>query len=87
MHYIPCSSDVSSLDGVIIPEKAVAVFDGTAPHSAEPKYPYAAEVTAELYGGLGEGVLRGKRAEIIALTDHAALESAAAYEYLLQRQK
>ncbi len=87
VHYIPCSSDVSSLDGVIIPEKAVAVFDGTAPHSAEPKYPYAAEVTAELYGGLGEGVLRGKRAEIIALTDHAALESAAAYEYLFAAAK
>lgn len=87
VHYILCSSDADSLDGVIIPEKKTAIFDGTAPHSAEPKYPLAAEVTAELYGGLGEEILRGKRAEIIALTDHAELENAAAYEYLFAAAK
>ena len=29
---IPCSSDPSSLDAAIFPDKKIAVFDGTAPH-------------------------------------------------------
>ena len=34
--YIHCSSDVTSLDGVIIPKLSVAIVDGTAPHVIEP---------------------------------------------------
>ena len=30
--YILCSGDPDSLDAVILPEKAVAIVDGTAPH-------------------------------------------------------
>ncbi len=40
---IICSSDPSSLDGVIIPELGVALADGTSPHVIEPKYPLAVE--------------------------------------------
>lgn len=36
--YYFCSSDVASLDGVVIPEKRAAVLDGTAPHVTDPKY-------------------------------------------------
>lgn len=35
--YILCSSDPSSLDGVVIPELKLAYADGTAPHVLEPK--------------------------------------------------
>ena len=34
VEYIPCSGDPDSLDGVILPEKKVALVDGTAPHEA-----------------------------------------------------
>lgn len=34
-----CSSDPSSLDGVIIEEKKIIFLDGTAPHTVEPKFP------------------------------------------------
>lgn len=41
--YILCSGDPDSLDAVILPQKAVAVVDGTAPHVVEPRYPGAVE--------------------------------------------
>ena len=33
--YILCSGDPDSLDGLILPGKAVAIVDGTAPHIQE----------------------------------------------------
>lgn len=36
VHYILCSGDPDSLDGVYIPEKKLAFVDGTSPHSREP---------------------------------------------------
>ena len=41
--YIYCSSDVESLDGIIIPKLSVAIVDGTAPHIIEPTVPGAIE--------------------------------------------
>lgn len=41
--YILCSGDPDSLDAVILPQKAVAIVDGTAPHVVEPRYPGAVE--------------------------------------------
>lgn len=43
-----CSSDPSSLDGIILPEKGYAVADGTAPHVLEPKYPLAREILVDV---------------------------------------
>jgi len=65
---IPCSGDPDSLDGVILPQRGVALVDGTAPHVVEPEYPGV----VERYVNLGdcydcEG-LRPHRAEIIAAT-------------------
>ncbi|MGN0492206.1 MAG: ATPase, partial [Acutalibacteraceae bacterium] len=39
----PCSSDPDSLDAVIMPEKKLAVMDGTAPHTVDPAFPGACE--------------------------------------------
>ena len=36
-----CSSDPSSLDGIIIPSLRVSVADGTSPHTIDPEYPGA----------------------------------------------
>lgn len=41
--YILCSGDPDSLDALVLPEKGVALVDGTAPHVVEPKYPGAVE--------------------------------------------
>ena len=37
VHYILCSGDPGSLDGVYIPEMNLAFVDGTSPHPREPK--------------------------------------------------
>ncbi len=38
-----CSSDPSSLDAVIVPEKGFSICDGTSPHIVEPRFPGVAE--------------------------------------------
>ena len=43
-----CSSDVDSLDGVLIPDLKAAIVDGTPPHVVEPKYPGAVEELVDL---------------------------------------
>lgn len=37
VHYVLCSGDPASLDGVYLPERRLAWADGTAPHSLEPR--------------------------------------------------
>lgn len=41
IEYHHCSSDNSSLDGVVIKELKICILDGTAPHIVDPKYPIA----------------------------------------------
>ena len=41
--YILCSGDPASLDALLLPQLAVALVDGTAPHVVEPKYPGVVE--------------------------------------------
>ncbi len=48
VHRIRCSSDPVSLDGIILPEKGVAVADGTSPHVLEPKFPLAREILVDV---------------------------------------
>jgi len=38
-----CSSDPSSLDAVIVPERSFSICDGTSPHVVEPRFPGVAE--------------------------------------------
>ena len=41
--YFHCASDEDSLDGVRVPEKELAIIDGTAPHVIDPVLPGAAD--------------------------------------------
>lgn len=43
VEYFLCSSDSNSLDGIRIPARGIAMFDGTAPHAVDPHYPGAVE--------------------------------------------
>ena len=38
VHYVLCSGDPASLDGVYLPQRHLAWMDGTAPHAAEPRF-------------------------------------------------
>lgn len=65
---IPCSGDPDSLDGLILPQKRVAIVDGTAPHVVEPSYPGAVESYVNLGNCYDRAALRPLRQEIIAAT-------------------
>ena len=62
---IYCSSDPSSLDGVIIPALKTAVADGTSPHVIEPKYPGAVEQIVNLGDCWDTAFLRHSREAIM----------------------
>lgn len=81
--YFYCSSDPTSLDGIIMhmPNgKRLAMLDGTAPHTRDPKYPGATEEIVNLGQYWCDDILRGQRAEIIARSDEKTKLFKGAYE-------
>lgn len=64
---IHCSSDPTSLDGIICRGRGIAVCDGTPPHAIEPKYPGVFESVVNLYDLLDEEQLTAHSSEIIEL--------------------
>ena len=66
---IYCSSDPSSLDGVIFPSLRVSIADGTSPHIMDPDYPGASAEIINLGDCWNKEKLRENREKIIELTD------------------
>ncbi len=64
-----CSSDPSSLDGVIIPSLRVSIADGTSPHTIDPDYPGATGEIVNLGDCWDKKYLFDNKEKIIALTD------------------
>lgn len=64
-----CSSDPDSLDGIIIPELARAVVDGTAPHVVEPVYALAVERYVNLGQFADFNEISKKKDEIITVKE------------------
>lgn len=77
-----CSSDPSSLDGILIKEKSLAVLDGTAPHIHEPTLIGARERFIDLSVFLDCEQLKLKRDEIASLSASKARRYQQIYEYL-----
>ncbi len=75
-----CSSDADSLDGVRFPSLGIAVVDGTAPHSMEPKMFGISEDILFLGGYLKKELLN--REEIVPLYRENALFHKKASRYL-----
>ncbi|MBE6728924.1 MAG: hypothetical protein E7568_01670 [Ruminococcaceae bacterium] len=66
---IPCSSDISSLDGVIIRDKKIVILDATAPHTLDPVYPAVCEHILNFGKFWDADKIRKHSGEIIELTD------------------
>ncbi len=64
-----CSSDPSSLDGVIIPSLRVSIADGTSPHTIDPDYPGATGEIVNLGDCWNKKHLFENKEKIIELTD------------------
>ncbi|MBR3878606.1 MAG: hypothetical protein IKJ24_00650 [Clostridia bacterium] len=82
--YYFCSSDPSSLDGVLaFGEKgAIGILDGTSPHVSEPKFPGAREQIINLGECWDVSLLRKQKNEIMALSERKGAEYKSAYSYL-----
>lgn len=81
---ILCSSDPSSLDGVIISSKngKIAMLDGTSPHERDAKIPGAKDEIINLADALDKRWIAGKSDEIISLINQKAKSYRTAYNYL-----
>ncbi len=79
-----CSSDPSSLDGVLLShgERRVAILDGTAPHERDARIPGATDILVNLGAGFDERLLREKKSEIVRLQKKKGLAYKEAYFYL-----
>ena len=80
--YYYCSSDPTSLDGVIITlsdGRRLAMLDGTAPHTHDPKFPGAAEEIVNLGEFWDADKLKADRDRIISLSTKKTKLFAEAY--------
>ena len=82
--YYYCSSDPSSLDGVLVfgERGVIGMLDGTAPHVSEPKFPGAREQIINLGECWDISLLHRQKNEIIALSERKGAEYKNAYTYL-----
>lgn len=82
VRYIYCSSDASSLDGIIIDEPKIAVLDGTAPHIYEPQLVGAVDSIVDLGAFLNGEILSKLRRQIEGILKKKKQGFERAYRYL-----
>lgn len=77
----PCSSDPNSLDAVILPEKKLAILDGTPPHTLEPAFPGVCETILNFGEFWDDNALTADKRKIIetALLNKALHKTASRY--------
>ena len=84
IEYIYCSSDPSSLDGIILngTDECIALLDATAPHAFEPKNPGVREELVNLGMFWDRSVLLAHREDIDILNREKGEAYRRAYRYL-----
>jgi hypothetical protein len=82
IEYHWCSSDNNSLDGLVVPELNITIFDGTAPHMLDPVYPGAVEEIINVGAFWDSTHLQTYKKEIISLTNLIKRRFQQVYRYL-----
>ena len=82
VEYFLCSSDPSSLDGIIVKEQKCAIVDGTSPHSVEAKLAGAYEEIIDLGKAWDTQKLFEKKQQLLSLSLHKKNCYKNAYDYL-----
>ncbi len=80
--YYYCSSDTSSLDGIVLLRSEIAILDGTAPHMTDPIYPGAVEEIINMGDFFNTAELRSHTADIKELNAQCAACHRRAAHYL-----
>lgn len=82
LEYHHCSSDNTSLDGLVIKELNVAILDGTSPHVVDPITPGAVDEIANLGTALDMNLLSENKNEIININKEIGKTFKRAYRFL-----
>lgn len=82
VEYYYCSSDPSSLDGIVIPTLGIGVTDGTPPHIFEARYPGAKEEYLNLGEFWNSDFLALCRGRIEEVSSKKSVCFSTAYKYL-----
>ncbi len=82
VEHMHCSSDSSSLDGIVIPSIGVAMLDGTAPHVVDPKTPGAIDEIINLGEFWNEAGISANKDKIIKVKSEISNCFVRAYRYL-----
>ena len=82
VEYFHCSSDPDSLDGICLPERGMAMMDGTAPHVYDPVMPGARDTLLSLGDFLDEEALRPHARDIARVQKAISERFARCYRYL-----
>ncbi len=77
-----CSSDTSSLDAVILPDKKIAVIDGTSPHTIDPTAAGVKEVIINMGQCWQLDTLKQHTSDILTLNAKKSSLYRASYKYL-----
>lgn len=77
-----CSSDNDSLDGIRIVPFNIAVMDGTAPHTTDPKYPAVVDEIINLGEYWRKEKIESKRSPIISCNKELKKLYASSYRFL-----
>ncbi len=77
-----CSSDPTSLDGVIIPDMSLGILDGTSPHAWESVTPGAVEELVDLGRFWSSSALKSRRCEIESINKAKKRLFSSVYGYL-----
>ncbi|MBN4069839.1 MAG: ATPase [Alkaliphilus sp.] len=77
-----CSSDIDSLDGLVVPKLKIAIIDGTAPHIVDPKHPGAVDEIIHLGDFWNEDKLKENRSGIVNTIDENTKMYKRIYKYL-----
>ena len=82
--YYYCSSDPTSLDGILISDKGsrIGILDGTEPHVFEPKCPGAVDEIINLGQFWNSELLHEQKNEILSLSNKKSTAYKRAYDYL-----
>ncbi|MDF2653787.1 MAG: hypothetical protein K0R19_261 [Bacillota bacterium] len=80
--FMHCSSDNSSLDGIVMRDKKIAMIDGTAPHVVDPVNPGAVDSIIHLGDYWDEEGIRKNREALIKNNERVRTIFGRAYNYL-----
>ncbi len=81
VEYHHCSSDIHSLDGVVVKDLGFCIMDATAPHTMDPSYPGAIEKIINLGDYWDIQKLRDHRSNILTITDDISAIYRKAYSH------